>query len=147
MVGYLEVGHLRLAKALDFDIVAVVRAYRHAGVYHLRYAHHDGAEFLLQLGLHGLELSETVGLGLDLGLDALGLLQLGGVLFGLAHQHTDLFGQRIARGAQVVGLGYCGAQARVIVDGLIDQRQLLVLELFLYVLAHRIRILAYKFDV
>ena len=120
VIGDVKLGRFGLAEALHFHIIGVVGPDGHAGVYHLRNAPHDGAELLLQLGLHGLELSETVGLGLDLGLHALGLLQLGGVLFGLAHQHTDLFGQRIARGTQVVGFGYCGAQARVIVDGLID---------------------------
>ena len=61
---------------------------------------------LRQLGLLLLQLGQPVGVGLDLGLGSLGLLQLGGVLLGLAHQHAHLLAKGVPGRAEVVRLGH-----------------------------------------
>ena len=125
--------------------MGIIRPNGHAVVYHLRDAEHDGAQLLLQLALLGFKRGKALGVGLDLRLDCLGLCQLGGVLLRLAHAH--LLGEGVAGRAQLVGLGDGRTQARVVVYRLVNKRQLGVLKLLAYVLAHGLRVLAHKFDV
>jgi hypothetical protein len=71
------------------------------------------AQLLLQL----FQLRQPFGVFLDLRLDGLGLRLLGGILFGLTHQHAHLLGKAVAGGAQVAGLGdgrrlFCRSSSR-----------------------------------
>ena len=127
--------------------MAVIGTDRHAGVDHLRDGVHNFLNFCLQLVLFGFQLLQAVRLRGDLLLDFLGLGGLGGVLFGLAHQHTDLLGQLVAVGAQVAGLTDGGAVLGIQTDDLIHQRQLAVLELFADVLLDKLRVFADKTNV
>jgi hypothetical protein len=61
--------------------------------------------FFAQLLLQLFQLLQPFGVFLDLRLDGLGLRLLGGILFGLTHQHAHLLGKAVAGGAQVAGLG------------------------------------------
>ena len=72
-----------------------------------------------QLLLYLLQLGQTVGVGLDLGLGLLGLGQLGRVFLGLTHEHTHLFGQLVTQGAEVAGLLHGGAALGVDGHGLV----------------------------
>ena len=99
------------------------------------------------LGLKRLKLREPVRLNLHLRLNVLDLGEPGGVLLRLTHQRADLLGERVARGAQLVGLGYRGAARGVELQSLVHQRQLLVLKLLFNVLAHELRVLAQQFNV
>ena len=147
VIGDVKLRGLGLAEALNFHIMAVIRADRYAGVYHLRDAEHGGAQLFLQLCLLGFQRGQALCVGLDLGLHRLGFFELGRVLLRLAHEHADLLGQRVSRGPQLICLGYSSPEPGIAVYRLIHQRQLRVLEFFAYVLAHRFRVLAHKFDV
>ena len=68
------------------------------------------------------QLGQTVGLFLDLCLDGFGLGQLGGILLGLAHQHTDLLGGFVLGGQRVVQLNLNGATTIVERLDLLDDR-------------------------
>ena len=147
MVGDGEIGHLGLTEALDLYVAGVVGAQRHGVVDDLGDHQHALVDLLLELLLLGLQLLEPVGVGGDLGLDGLGLLELGGVLLGLAHQNAHLLGQGVAGGTEVAGLGNGGAVFAVQSDDLVHQGQLLVLELLLDVFFHHIGVFADKFNI
>ena len=104
-------------------------------------------QLFLQLVLQLFQLRQTVGLLLDLLLHSLGFLELAGVLLGLAHQHTDLFGQGVAVAAQLVGLGNSGAALGIQVNDLVHQGQLGVLELLLDVFTNSVGIFPDKTNV
>jgi len=147
VVGDLEIGHSRLAEALHLNIAAVVRADGNARIDHLRDDHHALGEFRLVLRLELFQLGQTCGLARDLGLDVLGLLQLGGVLLRLSHQHADLLGKGVAVGAKLVRLGLRRAQLLIKLHHLVHEGELLVLELLADVLAHELRVLTDKTNV
>ena len=104
MIGDGEVRDLAFAEPLDLHVLAVVPADGHGGVDHLGDQQHVVVELLVQLRLQLLQLRQAVRLLLDLGLHGLGLFQLAGVLFGLAHQHADLLAQLIPVGAELICL-------------------------------------------
>ena len=104
-------------------------------------------DLLRQFSLFGLQLSQPVGVGLDLGLDGLGLLQLGGVLFGLAHQHTYLLGQGVPVGSQLIGFADSGPVLLVQCQYLVHQGQFGILKLFLDIFPHCIGVFTNKFDI
>ena len=136
MIGDGEVGGLGVAEALHFHVELVALADGDGGVDDVGDEHHALSNFLVQLLFQHFQLRQTVGVGLDLGLDLLGLSQLAGVLLGLAHQHTHLLGELVALAAQVVGLHDGGAALGVQVDDLVHHGELVILELlfdvFLY---------------
>ncbi len=88
-------------------------------------------DLLGQFRLQSLQLGQTVGVGLDLGLGLLSLLELGGVLLGLAHQDAHLLAEGVALGAQVLSLGNGGTVLAVQLQHLVHQGKLLILELLL----------------
>jgi hypothetical protein len=56
-------------------------------------------DLFAQLRFQNFQLGQPVGVLLHLRLNRLGLRQLGGVLFGLTHQHSHLF-ERLLRAAR-----------------------------------------------
>ena len=147
VVGDGEVGHLGLTKALDLHVGGVVRADGHRGVNDLGNLEHDVVDLLVQLGLQLLKGCQPLGLIRDLLLHSLGLRQLAGVLLGLTHQYTHLLAQVVAVGAELVRLLNVGAALFVQRNDLVHHRQLLVLEFFLDVFLHQLRIFPDKLDV
>ena len=147
MVGDGEGGHLALAEALHFHVIFVALADGDGGVDDVGDQHHALADFLVQLLLQHFQLGQTVGVGLDLGLDFFGLSQLGGVLLGLAHQHANLLGELVALGAEVIGLHDGGAALGIQLDDLVHHGQLLVLELLADVFLYDLGILPDKTNV
>ena len=141
------IRHNRIAKALYFHIVAVVRADGHTGVNHLRDGVHDVADLVLQLGFLGFQLFQAVSLCGHLLLDLLGFGGLAGVLFSLAHQHADLLGKLVAVGAQGVTLANGGAVLGIQIDDLVYQRQLGILKLLFNVLLDLIGVLTHKTNI
>ena len=108
---------------------------------------HDFPNFRRQLPLQLFQLGQPVGVGLDLGLGGLGLLQLGGVLLGLPHEHPHLFRQGVPGGAEAVGLGHGVPVAAVQLDHLVHQGDLLLLEFLFDVFFDRFRIVPDEFNV
>ena len=147
VVGDLKVGDYRLSEALHLHIGGVVRANGHGGVDDVWDDQHDFPNFLRQFPLLGLQRGQSVGVGLHLGFGLLRLRQLGGVLFGLAHEHPHLLAQGVADGAQVVGLRHGGPVLRVQGQHLVHQRELLLLEFFADVFLYRLGILPDKTNI
>ena len=85
VVGNFKVGHQGLTKALDLHIVLIVGANGDRGINYVGDHQHNLANFLGQLVLALFQGGQALGVGHHLGLDGLGLLELGGVLLGLAH--------------------------------------------------------------
>ena len=147
VVGDIEGWHRGLAEAFYLHVAAVVLADRHGGVDHLRDHQQDVVDLLAQLLLHLLQLSQTVGVGLHLRLHRLGLLQLGGILLRLSHQHPHLLGELVALGPQIIALVLGGSLLGIQRNDLVHQRQLGILELFADVLLYGIWVLPDKFDI
>ena len=135
VVGHLEVGHKRLAETLDFHVLGVVPADRYGGRDHLRNLHHDVRHLRAQLGFLFLERRELLRLSGDLLLERHRLF-----LLLLRHQHSDLLGDLVSVGAQVIRLLLCRTALRVKRDDLVYQSELVVLELLLDVLLDRVGI-------
>ena len=135
-----EIGRFCLAKALHFDVIAVVRANGDGFVNDLRDGQHDLADLFLVFPFLLFERGETLRLRGDLRLDGLGLLQLGGIFFGLPHEHTDLFRQRVALRAQIRCLVDGGAVGLVQLEHLVYERELGVLKFLFDVLFYQFRI-------
>ena len=142
MIGDLEVRHDRLAKALVFDVLAVVPADRHGIVDDLRDDQHPLADLRGVFGLLLFELGQLVLHVLYLLLGRLGLLAL-----ALGHHAADRLADLVALRAQEIGALNGRAVRLVQLDDLIDQRELGVLKLLLDVLAHEVGIGAQKVDV
>ena len=142
VVRHREVRRDRLAETLDFDVLAVVAADRHARVDDVRDRHHDLEDALVELLLLRLRREQLVGLRLDLRLDLLGLVAL-----ALAHQRADLLRELVARGAQAVRLLLRLPLFNVQRNHFVHERQFGVLELLFDVLADDVRVLSEKFDV
>ena len=147
VVGDGEVRHVALAEPLDLHVLTVVLADGHGGIDHLGNQQHVVMQLGLQLRLLLLQLRQAVRLLLDLGLDGLGLLQLGGILLGLAHQHADLLAQLIPVGAELVCLRNSRPAFGVQIQHFVHQGQLGVLEFLLDVLSYRIGVLPDEFDI
>ncbi len=147
VVGDLEIGDLRLAEALDLDIAAVVRTDGDARVDDVRDQQHDPVDLLLVFLLELFQLCQALGVRFDGGLDLFGLLELARVLLRLAHQHTDLLGERVAAGAQLARLGDGGAVPGVQLDDLIDEGELFVLELLFDVFLDQLGIVPQEFHI
>ena len=144
MVGDVELGHDRLAEALNLNIAAIVRANGHGGVDHVRDCHHDGL-YALAHGLGGLlKLGKALRVCLDLSLCLLRLGKLRGILLRLTHELSDLFRQSVSARAQLVCLRQRLAIALIKLHDLVHQRELRLLKLLSYVLLHGLRILADK---
>ena len=147
VIGDLVIGHHRLAEALHLYVGAVIRANRDGGINDIGDGQHNVADLLGVLLLQLLQLCQPVSLGLDLGLDGLCFLQLGGVFLGLTHQHADLLGKGVALGPDVTGLGDGSTVLAVQLQHLIHQGELCVLELLPDVLLDNLRILSDKLDI
>ena len=102
VIGDGELGDLGLTEALHFHVAGVVGTNGHGGIDDLGNLEHVLVEGGFQFRFHLFQLGQAVGLLLHLGLHGLSLLELAGVLLGLAHQHTDLLGEGVAVGAQPV---------------------------------------------
>ena len=144
MIGYLKIGHNGLTEALDFDVMAVVRANGHGGVDYIGNVEHDGADACGVLLLKRFKLRKAVGVLLHLRLYRLGLRGLGRILLRLPHEHAYLLGKRIAACTKLARLGYGRAVLLVQLQHLIHQRQLRVLKLLLYVLLDYLGVLSHK---
>ena len=142
-----EIGRHGLAEALHLDVAAVVRADRHGIVDDLRDAQHNLADLRLILLLELLKLGQTLGLRVDLRLDGLDLVQLGGILLRHAHELADLLGEAVALRAQVGGLADCRAVQLIQLDDLVHEGQLFLLELLLHVLPHEVGIFSYQSNI
>ena len=147
MVGDLKVRGHRLAEALDFYIITVIRANGHRGIDDIGEDHHDLPDLLLQLALFGLQSSQLVSLGFHLGFDGLRLLELAGVLLSLAHEHTHLLAEGVALGAELTGTGNGVPVLLVQGQDLVNQGQLCLLELVFDVLLDDVRIVPDEFDI
>ncbi len=147
VIGDRKIGHDGLAEALNLHVGAVVRADRHGGVDDVGDVQHQRADARGAVLLQLFQLLKPLGVGLHLGLDLLGLGELGRVLFRLTHQHADLLGKAVAAGAQLAGLGDGGAVLRVELQHLVHHGQLVILKLFLDVFLDDLRIFPDKLDI
>ena len=147
VVGDIKLRDDGLAELLHLHVLAVVLPDGDGGVDDVGDLEHDPADLRGQLGFLLLQLGQPVGVGLHLGLGGLRLLQLGGVLLGLAHEHPHLLGQLVALGAQVIGLRHGVPVAAVQLNDLIHQGELFLLELLLDVFLDDFRVVPDKFDV
>ena len=152
VVRDLKIGHDGLAEALDLDVMAVVRADGDGGIDDVRDHIHDLAQLVLGLGLLLFELGAAVVVGLDLGIIFLDLLLELGLLclvrlFELAVERPVGLRELIAGGLQLLAFLLGRALLRVEADGLVDERQLFILELFPDVFADCIRIFPQKSDI
>ena len=147
MVGDLKVRHNGLTEPLHLHVGAVVGADGHGGVNDIGDHQQQPVELRLQLPLPGLQLRQTLGVGLYLGLHRLGLLQLGGVLLGLPHEHPHLLAEGVPLGPELAGLGDGGPVLAVQGQDLVHHGQLLVLELLFDVFLHNVRVLPDEFDI
>ena len=147
VIGNLEAGRHGLAKALHLHVGRVVGANGHTGIDDIGDDQHDFADLLRQLSLPLLQGGQPVGVGLDLCLEGLGPGQLGGILFGLAHQDTHLFGLGVAGSAQVLG-GLDGVPVLTVqLQHPVHQGQLLVLEFLADVFLYGLGIFPDEFDI
>ena len=147
VVGNGVLGHNGVAETLHFHVAAVVRSQRYALVDNLGNHQHNLVNLCLQLALFCLQLSQTVSVFLHFFLHSLSLSQLAGVFFGLTHEHTDLLGQGIARGTQLLCLLNGSAQLLVQSNDLVYQRQLFILKLLFDVFFYQFRIFPDQFHV
>ena len=147
VVGDVKVGGDRLTEALHLHIGGVIGADGHGGINDVGDLEHDVTDLLGQLRLQSLQLGQTVGVGLDLGLGLLSLLELGGVLLGLAHQDAHLLAEGVALGAQVLSLGNGGTVLAVQLQHFVHQGQLLILELLLDVFLYHVGVFPDKLDI
>ena len=142
MIRHLKIRHKRLAEALDFNVLAVILADRHARIDDLRDDLHAlldlGGIFLFQL----LQMRQLVGHLVDLRLGRLGL-----ILLSLLHQAADFLGEHFALVAQAVGLLHGLAVLAVQLDHLVNEGELAVLKLLFDVFAHDVRRLADQIDI
>ena len=148
-----EIRHHRLAEALCFHVIGIVRADGHAGVDHLGNGVHDllnaGRQFLLFL----LQLCHLVGVRLDgsvVGIDLclqLSLLCLVGALLQLTEQGAVGLAQLVAGSLQALNFLQALAVLCVLLDDFIHQRELGILELLLDVFLDSIRVVTDKFDI
>ena len=142
MVRNLELRNKRLAEALDFDVLAVILANRHARVDNLR----NDLHALLDLsGIFLFHLLQMRQLLRHLGNLRLG--RLGFFLLALLHQPADFLGQHLALVAQAVRLLHGFAVLAIQLDHFVNERELAVLKLLLDVLAHDVRRLANQIDI
>ena len=147
VVGDFKGGNRRLAEALYLYVAGVVGADGHGGIDDVGNLEQDAADLRGQLSLPVLQEGQPVGVGLDLGLQRLGLGQLGGVLLGLPHQYAHLLALGVAGGAQFLGLLDGAAVLCVQLQHLIHQGELLFLKFLLNVLLHGVGIFPDEFNV
>ena len=147
MVGDFKGGGCCLAEALHLHVAGVVGADGHGGIDDVGDLEQDAADLRGQLGLPALQEGQPVGVGLDLGLQRLGLRQLGGVFLGLPHQYAHLLALGVAGGAQFLGLLDGTAVLCVQLQHLIHQGELLFLKFLLDVLLHGVGIFPDEFNV
>ncbi len=123
VIGHLKIRHLRLAEALNLDVLAVVFADGHGIVDDVRDHQHALADLRLELRFllfQGVQLLGDAG-------DFLAYLHRL-VLLALAHQRADLLGQDVALVAQGIAALQGVAVFLVQGDDLVHHGQLLVLE-------------------
>ena len=147
VVGDLKAGHCGLAEPLHLYVGAVIGPNGDGGVDDVGDDQHDLSDFFGQLGLLLLQLGQTVGVGLYLGLGLLRLVQLGGVLLGLAHEHAHLLAEGVPGGSELVGLRHGSPVFRIQLQHLVHQGELLLLEFLFDVLLYGFGILPDKTDV
>ena len=147
MIGNIEIGDDGLAEALDLNVCAVIRADGDGRIDDVRDGQHDLMDALCILLFETFELSEPVGLRLDLRLDLFGLLKLRGVFLRLTHEHADLLGERVAACAQIACFGYGRPVLRIEVEKLIHEGKLCVLKLLLDVLFYCVGVFSYELNV
>ena len=142
MVRNLKRRNDRLAKALHFHVFAVVLANRNRLVDDVWNDHHSLFDFLGQLLLFDLQVSQLLCHSGHLCFDLFCLL-----LLTFCHQSADLFGEGVALRTQVVAAGFGIAELFVQLQHLVHQDQLFVLEFFLDVFFDKLRVCPDQFDV
>ena len=148
-----EIRHDRLAEALCFHVVGIVRADGHAGVDHLGNGVHDLLNAGRQCLLFLLQLCHLVGVRLDggvVGVDLclqLSLLCLISALLQLTEQRAVGLAQLVAGGLQGLHFLQGCAVLGILFDDLVHQRQLCILKLLFDVFLNGVRVLADKFDI
>ena len=144
MIRDFKIGNHRVTESFHFHIGAVIGTDGDGGVNDIGDIQHNGVDTLGILLLQSFQLGKAVGVCLDLRLDLFGLLQLGGVLFGLTHQNSDLLGEGISAGADLAGLGDGSAVFGVKLDDLVHQGKLLILKFLFDVFLYQFRVFSYK---
>lgn len=144
-MGNLKIGYNGIAKALHFNVMAVVRADGDGGVNDVRDHVHDLAQLVLGLGLLLFKLRAALVVGLDLGVVFINLLlQLRFLrlirFFQLAIKRTVCLRQLVAGGLQLLAFLLRRTLLRVEPDGLVYERQLCILKLFPDIFADCVRI-------
>ena len=147
MIRHLELRHRRRTEPLHLHVGGIVGPDGHGGVDHIGDHQQDLMDFGSVLALQLFQLGQPVGPRLDLGLDFFGLGQLGGILFGLAHEHTDFFTQSVAGGPQLAGLGDGRAVFGVQVQDLVHQGEFFLLELIDNILFDCVGVVSDKTDI
>ena len=145
VMGNLKIGYNGIAKALHFNVMAVVRADGNGGVDDVRDHVHDLAQLVLGLGLLLFKLRAALVVGLDLGVVFIDLLLQFRFLplirfFQLAIKRTVCLRQLVAGGLQLLAFLLRSTLFRVEPDGLVYERQLCILKLFPDIFADCVRI-------
>ena len=156
VIGDLEIRNDRIAVLRDLDVLGVVLSDRNLVGDYLRNGHHVLLHDGVGLGLDGIQLLYSCGACgnlclnlLDLGGKRCGLISFALLLRGLhaAHQPADLLGELVALASYGVRLGLGGSRLGVLLDDLVDHRELRILEFLADVLADRLRILTQELNV
>ena len=145
VMGNLKIGYNGIAKALHFNVMAVVRADGDGGVDDVRDHVHDLAQLVLGLGLLLFKLRAALVVGLDLGVVFINLLLQFRFLrlirfFQLAIKRTVCLRQLVAGSLQLLAFLLRRTLLRVEPDGLVYERQLCILKLFPDIFADCVRI-------
>ena len=145
VMGNLKIGYNGIAKALHFNVMAVVRADGDGGVDDVRDHVHDLAQLVLGLGLLLFKLRAALVVGLDLGVVFINLLLQFRFLrlirfFQLAIKRTVCLRQLVAGSLQLLAFLLRSTLFRVETDGVVYKRQLCILKLFPDIFADCVRI-------
>ena len=137
MIRNLKSRDDRLTKLLQFYILRIILADRHAGIDHVRDLHHDLLHAVSDHCFFFLDLLQLICHGSDLLFDCFRFVSL-----SFLHQTADLLAHRIALCAQIIHTLLHRTQLTVFDDHFIYQRKFLVLKFLFDVLFDEIRILA-----
>ena len=136
MVRHLKIGHHRFAKAFFLHVEGVVLTNRHLGSNDVRDGIHHFGELLHERSLLLAELFKFLGIGFNEFFHFVSLLY-----FFVFEENANLFGDGVALRAKIVGTLLAVAILGVQVDGLIDERQFVILVFLLDVFPDHVGVL------